>query len=817
MIPKRFEPMWKNFLLVAIRNISRNKSFTFINVAGLTIGIASAIFILLFIISELSYDRMYINADRIYRLYQEGKMSNSEFRGAWTCPPLGPVLMDELPEVTDYTRIVRGGQILLKIEGKKYLKEHMIFADSGFFNFFDLPVLHGNPALMLRERNSLVLTESIATKYFGKENPVGKIIETDTDTSVFTITGVVADPPDETHLRFNLIISFSGNPESKSKYWLSSYLYTYILLDKRESAKKVENKLREVTENYIGPQVQQVMGIDIKEYEASGDRYEYFLQPLTDIHLDPSIPGGFKPPSDKKYLFIFGFIAIFIILIGSINFMNLSTAKASQRAKEVGMRKITGSGRGLIIKQFLWESIFLSLLSLIFAMIIVEIVLPFFNSMMDLNLKIQYLSTWYTIPGLILLAVMVGFLCGSYPAFILSSYKPVEALKGRFASAKGGSLTRNILVIVQFTISIVIITGTIIIFSQLRYIRKKDMGFTRDNVLVIYRLDPLGDSISSFMQELEKFPSILKTTNSTVYAGNSNYKNSYQIKGRDKNTSYFMSTYWTDPYFIDAYNINLVAGRFFNDSIPDDTAAIVINETAIREFEIRDTFNTIFILPMDEGMGKELKVIGVVKDFHSASLHENISPLAIQLKTSSQHSGFISLSFDNGKDNFQHTLQHIQRTWSQFTDNEPLQYFFLNDRLNQFYLEEQRSGKLSLVFSLLAIFLAGLGLYGLTMYTTQRRLKEISIRKVHGATDMRIVLMILTNISVLLVISTIIAWLISWITAGSWLKGFSYRIELHPSLFISGAFLAFIIAVIIVGLQAYTAAQAQPARSLRYE
>ena len=809
--------MWKNFILVAVRNISKNKSFTFINVAGLTIGISSAILIILFIISELSHDRIFTDSDRIFRLYIDGKMANTEIKGAWTSPPAGPVFMKEIPEITEYTRIARRGQVLVKIEDKKYLEESMVFADSGFFNLFDITVIYGDPSTMLKEPNSLVLTETLANKYFGNVNPVGIIVETDADTSMFTVTGVISDLPDETHLTFNLIASFSTHSESRSTYWLTSYLFTYVKLERKESVASVESQMRNIIRDNIGPQLNQMMGIDLEEFEASGNRYEMFLQPLNDIHLNSEIQGGFKPTSDRKYLKIFGFIAVFIILIGSINFMNMATAKASQRAKEVGMRKITGSGRGLIIRQFLWESIFLSILSLLFSIIIIEIILPFFNSMMELNLKMQYLSTWYTLPGLFLLAVFVGLLSGSYPALILSSYKPVDALKGRITSGIAGVFVRNILVVVQFTISIIIITGTIVIFTQLQYVMKKDLGFTRENILVLYRLDPIRTKLSSFIQELEKVPSNISASNSTIYAGSTNTSNSYQIKDRETTGNYIFSTYWTDPEFFSTYDIKLTMGRYFDRDMAADTNAILVNEIALEKYEIQDPLNTVFIQPADDGIGRELKIIGVVKSFHSASLHEEIFPVVFQMKTERHYPGYISVKLEEEEESILAAVNQIKKIWADFTDDEPMQYFFLNERLQQLYREEQRSGKLALAFSLLAIFLACLGLYGLMMYTTQRRAKEISIRKVHGASKLRIVLLIIQDVSGLLVLSAFIAWPFSWKIAGSWLEDFAYRIDLSPFIFISGAILAFLIALITVSAQAYSAAQAKCARLLRYE
>lgn len=810
--------MIKNFIVIAFRNILKNKSFTFINIAGLSIGIASAVFILLFIISEMSYDRVYSKSDRIFRLFIDGKMSGSVFKGAWTSPPAGPVFMEEIDEIIDYTRIRRGGQVLVEVDEKKFLEENLVYADSGFLNIFDLPVIYGNPSTMLKEPNSMVLTESISKKYFGNQNPVGQMLNTDADSVLFKVTGVVSDIPDESHLRFNLIASYSTQAESRNDFWLSNFLYTYYLLDDKDSWEVVEEKMQPIMLKYLGPQLMQILGIDADQFIKSGNRYGLFLQPLVKVHLNPEIQGGFKSPTDEKYLMIFGLIAIFILIIASINFMNLSTAKATSRAKEVGMRKVVGSSRILLIRQFLWESVFLSLLSLFFSLILVEILLPYFNNMMELNLKMNYLSNWYTLPGLLSLTILVGILSGSYPAFILASFNPADVLKGKLTTGIKGGFLRNVLVVAQFSISIIIIIGTLVIYSQLRYFDTKDLGFTKENIAVIYRTEPIREKIIPFRQELEKNPAIQSTSNSSVYAGTSNTNNSYQIKGRDRGHNFIFNTNRADHTFAETYNIQIKEGRFFDPAFISDSSAVVVNETAIRKFEIDDPFSTVIIEPTEDGAGRELHIIGVVKDFHSASLHEEISPYIFQLKAPDNSSpGFISVRIESGNNNLKTAVAHMEKTWNSFTNDEPFQYFFLDERLNTLYMEEKRSGRLALVFAFLAILIASLGLFGLTMYNTQRRTREIGIRKVHGASSVQIVLLIVNEIIMLIVVSTIIAWIISYKISQNWLEDFAYRINLSPYIFIAGAGIAFLIALLTVSLQTYHAAQTNPARSLRHE
>jgi putative ABC transport system permease protein len=810
--------MIKSFFIVAYRNFVKNKSFTFINITGLSVGIASAVFIMLFILSELSYDRNFTNSERIYRLYLDGNMSGSEIKGAWTSPASGPILTDELPEILHYTRIRPLGQVLVKIDDKKFLEEDLVFADSTFFQIFDIPVIYGDPATMLSQPYSVVLTESVSKKYFGNLNPIGETLDTDADSSLFKVTGVIEDLPDETHLKFNLIASYSSREESRSEYWLSNFLFTYFLLDEAHILEETELKIQEILLKYIRPQLMQILGIDAEQFIKSGNSYGLFLQPLTKVHLDPSIQGGFKSPADEKYLMIFGLIALLIVVIAGINFMNLSTARATNRAKEVGMRKVVGSGKGLLIKQFLWESISLSFISLVFSLILVEVLLPYFNNMMELNLSMNYLNNWYTVPVLLALTFFVGLLSGSYPAFVLASYNPVEVLKGNLVPGLKGGLLRNILVMAQFAISIIIITGTLVIYLQLNYFTNKDLGFEKEDILVIYRIEPISENLQAFMQEIERAPSVISSTNSTIYAGTSNTRNSYQIAGRDKSSNYLFSGNWVDYNYADVYELGIIQGRFFNPAYASDSSAVLINESALKRYGISDPFTTKVIMPTDDGLGSEHTIIGVVADFHSAPLHEVIEPYIFHLKDDrSSRRGYISVKLEPGEGNTSSAIAFLESTWQSFTDDEPFQYFFLDERLNSVYLEEKRSGRLALIFSFLAIFIACLGLFGLTIYTTQRRTKEIGIRKVLGASSLRIVLMIIKEISILLGISTAIAWLISYKVSMDWLEDFAYRIPLTPFIFIAGAGIAFLIALATVTVQSYIAAQADPARSIHHD
>ena len=430
----------------------------------------------------------------------------------------------------------------------------------------------------------------------------------------------------------------------------------------------------------------------------------------------------------------------------------------------------------------------------------------------------NYLSNWYTFPGILTLSILVGILSGSYPAFVLASFKPVDVLKGKFSSGIKGGLLRNVLVVTQFSISIIIIIGTMVIYSQLKYFTSKDLGFDKNNILVVYRTEPIKGKIKNFMQELEKSPSIKITSNSSIYAGASNTNNSYQMKGRDKSSNFIFNTNWADYNYSETYNIKLAEGRFFDQRYPSDTLAVIINEVALKKFEIDDPFNIVLIEPTEDGKGRELHIIGVIEDFHSASLHEEIAPYLFQLKQEDHGwPGYISVKLESGPKSIETALEHMEKVWLEFADDEPFQYFFLDERLNAAYMEEKRSGKLAMVFAFLAIFIASLGLFGLTMYTTQRRTREIGIRKVHGASNLKIVSLIVKETSLLIAISILIAWAISLKVAHNWLNDFAYRNELNPVIFIAAAGIALIVAVVTVSLQTYYAAQTNPAHSLHYE
>jgi putative ABC transport system permease protein len=566
------------------------------------------------------------------------------------------------------------------------------------------------------------------------------------------------------------------------------------------------------------------MGISPEEFEEAGNSYGIKAQPLLDIHMDQDIDlpngSGYRPLGNRSYLIIFGVIAFFVLVIASINFMNLSTARSLGRAKEVSLRKVVGSDRKHLIRQFLFESVFLSLLSLFLALALVLLLLHPFNSLVGLDLHPADVFAWYMIPAFIVLAILVGLLSGSYPSFVLASFRPIFALKGNASVRNGTTFLRNALVIVQFSISMIIIAGTLVIYWQFRFMTNKEPGFDRENMLVLERLYPLGDQIQTFKDELLSHAAILRATNSTTYLGATNSNSTFGIKGRPMEESAMFFVNYTDEDFMDTYRFELAqaGSRFMSRDFPSDSSAGLINETAVRKYNLEDPLNTILLRPTDEGFTEEVRVIGVVKDHHFQSLKEEIGTQFIMLKPKSWNwSGYLSLKLAGGKKNVDDALAFIESKWEEFTDDQPLQYFFLDEQLEKYYAEEKRTGALTMVFSILAIFIASLGLFGLTLYNSQKRIREIGIRKVMGATERSIIRVISRSAGISVGVSILISMPVAYFMMQDWLRDFPYNVGFQPLLFLFSALLAVIIALLTVSITSLKAARTNPAIALHYE
>ena len=815
--------MWKNFIKVTIRSINKNKAFNVINISGLAIGLASAIFIILYIISETSYDRFHERSADIYRLYIDGKMAGQELKGAWNSPIYGPTFHEEIPEIENYCRFdFANNRLMWSDPEHKYLEGSVMYADSTFFEIFTIDLLEGDPATCLDEPNTILLSESKVDQYFPEGNPLGKSIAMNNDSTLFLVTGIVEDTPRTSHFYYDFICSYSTDPRSRTTFWLSNWMETYILVRPGADQEELNTKINASLIENIRGQLQQILGISPEEFFESGSRYGIFTQPLLKIHLEKGIdlPSdiGFRPIGNRSYLVIFGVIAFFVLIIASINFMNLSTARSLSRAKEVSLRKVVGSDRKQLIRQFLFESVFLSFISLLVALLLVIVLLNPFNNLVGLNLVFGDIFRWYMIPSFMLLAILVGLLSGSYPSFVLASFKPIFALKGNASVKNGTTVLRNALVIIQFSISMIIIAGTLVIYWQFRYMTNMELGFDKDQLVVMERLQPLGNQVPVFMDELTSHTSILTATNATAYLGATNNNSTYGIKGRPPEESAPFFVYRTDEDFMKTFRFELATpeSRFLSEEFASDSSACLVNEAAVRMYNLEDPLNQTLMEPGREGFTTELRIVGVVKDHHFLTLKQEIAAQIIMLKTYDS-GGYITLRLADGKNNIEDGLKHIDEKWKEFTNDEPLQYFFLDEELSSYYTEEKRTGAITMIFSILAIFIASLGLFGLTLYNSQKRIREIGIRKVMGATENNIISVISKSVIYAVGISILIAMPVAYFMMQDWLRDFPYNMGFQPLLFVTAALLAIIIAMVTVTITSLKAARINPALCLHYE
>ncbi len=808
--------MIKNIIKHSLRNLNRQKAYVSINIIGLSIGIACSLLISLFVINELSYDQFNTKKDRIYRVTLHGKISGQEAHVSSTASPIGPTMTQEFPEVEDFVRMNFWGETVVKYNEKSFIENNFVLADSSFFKVFSISLQKGSPKTVLNAPYKAVISESTAKKIFGTQDPIGQMIQIGTDSSLYKVTGVMQDVPESCHFNANIIGSFITSRRANDNQWLSNSFSTYVLLKEGASASSVDKKFHPMLVKHVGPLIQQYFGISFDEFLDKGNQYYYELQPLLKIHLDPSIEHEVKPASDPKFLYIFGGIAILILVIAAINFMNLSTAQATKRAKEVGIKKLSGSTKSMLVKQFLAESLFLSFLSLVFAILIIELSLPFFNNMLNANLTLNYFGEWYTVPGLALISIFVGLLAGSYPAFFLSAFKPVLVLKGSIKDSMKNGKLRSILVIVQFGISIILIIGTLLIFRQINFMIDKDLGFNKEHLMLISRAGVVGNKIEAFKEELLKIKGVKNVSASTAAPAHNNNGNGYTMEGRDHET-YLLETNWVDYDYFETYGIELSSGRLFDKEFSTDKDACIVNMSAVKNFNLENPFENRFVQPNDDPEAEPhyMPIIGVVKDFHFRSLHSKIEPYMFRFKNDNILWGYINIRFAANAP--RSTVQQVEKVWNEFTSNEPIQYFFMDEDLKRLYIKEQQNAKLSIVFTVLGIVIAALGLFGLTSFTLEQRTKEIGIRKALGASVGNIFHIISKEIIVLISISTLIACPAVYFISKNWLQNYHYKITLNVFDFLIGFIIALTIAIITISFRTIKTARLNPAHSLRYE
>ena len=805
--------MIKNHLKIAIRTLMGNKTFTAINVFGLAIGISTCLLIMLFVQNELSFDRYNEKADRIVRVVFRGSVQGEKMKEASVMPPVAQTLQKDFPEVQEATRLRMAGYPRIVSGDKVYKENAFAYVDSNFFHVFTLPFLQGDPKTALLDPGSIVISETVARKYFGNVNPLGKSLHFKDWNTDLKITGVMHDMPDNSHFHFSIFGSMTRLPESREPSWMTSEFYTYLVLPAGYDYKKLQAKMGNVMEKYSGSQVEKAFGMSYAQFIQKGNELGLFLQPLTDIHLHSDLNLDFEAGGDIRYVYIFSAVAIFMLIIACINFMNLSTAGASKRAREVGIRKVLGSMKGQLIRQFLLESILITFIALMISLALVYWTLPFFNHLSEKNLSLNLLGKGWLLPGLMVFGLFTGFIAGSYPAFYLSSFNPVTVLKGKLRSNKNNISLRSGLVVFQFCISIVLIVGTTIVYRQLSFIQNQKLGYDKDQVLVIEESYWLGNNQDAYKQKLLQDPRVVSLTGSGYLpAGLSNNNNFTIYPDHSADQLAKVLRYDVDYSYIPTLGMQIADGRNFSKSFGTDSLGIIINEEAAKAFGwSKNAVGHNLTRPDNDGTKTTFHVIGVVKNFHFKSFHERISPLVMVLARN-----YDNIIVKTKTKDIAGLIATMKKEWGPMSE-APFVYSFLDERFTNTYKAEQKMGMILGISAGLTIFVACLGLFGLVTFTAEQRTKEIGIRKVLGATVTGIVTLLSKDFLKLVLVAFVIATPIAWSMMNKWLQDFAYKVKISAWVFVLAASLAIVITLLTVCFRAIRAAVSNPVESLRSE
>jgi len=801
--------MIKNYFKIALRNILKYKGYSFINVAGLAVGMACCILILAYIVNELSFDKFHERADDIYRIATRGNIAGRIIEVTTVQAPMGPTLIQDFPEVMNAVRFRRTGNTMFSYEDKRYFESGFLYADNSLFDVFSFRLVQGDPATALEVPYTMVITPEIAQKYFGDEDPVGRIMKMNNEED-FTVTGVIEKPPSNSHFTFDMLASFETlykrNPQNM--VWVGWNYQTYVLLQQGIDAREFDKKFIDFNEKYIGDIIK-ILGGELTNY----------LQPLTSIHLHSNMENELGVNSDVRYVYTFAAIAVFILIIACINFMNLSTARSANRAREVGLRKVVGAERSMLINQFLGESFFLAVVSVLFALALVRFVQPYFSNLAGRDIDVNIVSNPWIAAGLFTIVLFVGFLAGSYPAFFLSGFRPASVLKGELQKGAKHSRFRSILVVFQFSISITLIIGTIVVLNQLNYMRNKRLGFNKEQQLVIpIRGGETRGKLDVIKSEMLSIGGVLSACGSGMVPGEEYFDtDAYYPEGFGSDQSVLMQNFYIDDDFLETMGIELAMGRGFSKEIATDAEnAILINETASKRLEWENPVGKIIYTLIDSqdlSKRRALTVIGVIKDIHHRSVHHVVEPTVIDF--SPDNASRITLKLN--AEAIPETMERIRKKWDEIAPYHAFDYFFLDDFYDGLYRSEERLGRIFQSFTLFAIIIGCLGLFGLASYAAEQRTKEVGIRKVLGSSAGSIVLLLCREFIGLVVIANVLAWPVAFFMMKKWLQSFPYQAGMRISTYLLAGTLALVIALLTVSYRAFKAAWTNPVEALRYE
>lgn len=816
--------MFNNYLKIAWRNLLRNRNYSIVNIVGLAVGLACVMLIALYLQDELSYDNFHPDGDRIYRMALERKYPGRSRNYAIIPQSYAEAVKNDFPAVEDATRLFyfQGFNMLYKVNEQNYEEECNMWADSNFFSMFGIKLLKGEKEKVLTKPQSVVLTNSIATKLFGNSDPIGQTLQLPQGQNNLTVTGVCEDLPENSHLRFNMLTSaVSLGQFFTTPNYLNFSAYTYLKLVEGANPHQLESQFPEMVTKYVSGPVLNQFGVNYEEYQKQGNGYHYFLQRLPDIYLDSNLEAEIRPPGSRQRIYFFAAIAFLILIIACINFMNLATAKSAGRAREVGIRKTLGSERRQIASQFLLEAVIISLTAAALAFLLDALVLPSFNALTGKVFEINSLMNFTFLGLLVLLGIIAGLLAGSYPAFALSAFKPVEVFQSKIMqTTKGGGL-RNALVVFQFGISVFLIICSILVYKQWIFTQNKDLGFDKESLITLQGAGGMTfQEEETLKKEIARMPGVVAVSGCNSQPGQQYFGMSFKPQGATEMTT--GSGLIVDEGYIECMEMEIIEGRSFSQEF-NDSLNVIINEAAVREMNLVDPIGKNLVtndafLNATEGQNDVYTIVGVVKDFHFQSLHHIISPLFFvnNMKNNVPGvDGLITVRLDG--QNLTSTLENIGVLWQRIQPDVPFRYSFLDKDWATLYDKEITTRKIFQIFTTLAIFIACLGLLALAAFTAERRTKEIGVRKILGASVGNIVGLLSLDFLKLVIIAILIASPLAWYAMNNWLDNFAYRIDVGLGIFILAAFIALLIAFLTVSFQSMRAALTNPMKSLRSE
>lgn len=791
--------MIKNLIKTAIRNILKDFGYSSLNIIGLTIGITSALFLIIYVFDEISYDRYHEKADRIYRVSSHISETDDEFTWIVAQIPFGPQVVKDYPEVQASVRFIDFARAPFKYNDREFYEENFFYVDSAVFDVFTYRFIQGDPKKALMEPNTMVLTKTIANKYFGNEDPIGKTLTSGEE--AYRITGVIEDVPKNSHFRFDALASRKSLPSDFVGSWGNFGVLTYLLFPQDFDVKAFEVKMQEMYKKYMA-----------EIFERRNIKIEYKLDPITWIHLNSTNAGETEPTGSMTYVYIFSIVALFLILIAAMNYMNLATARSTRRAREVGLRKVVGSNRSRLILQFLSESTILTIISLVLSILAVILLLPKFNTLAGKTFELNIIQSPVVIISAITIILVVGVIGGSYPAFYLSRFLPTAVLKGEITKGSSGNMFRKILVVFQFLISVSMIICTLIVYKQLSYLKTKDLGYDQKNVLSISLTNrSMVRNFPAFKQKVSENPNVINVTSTNTPVGAGSGKVLFSIETDEGVVERGINFAVVDHDFIETLGIKMVSGRDFQSDLPGDTInGVIVNQTLSKRMKWSDPLNK--RVELGDGSFIKAKVIGVMQDYHQTGMYNEIESLMLIYRPSSRII-YIKLA-DN---EIQESIKFIEKTWKELYPEQPFEYKFLSDTFNNQFEADEKRGFIFTLFTILAILIACLGLFGLASYMVEQRTKEIGIRKVMGATEAVIIKLISREFLILVAISIVIAIPVSFYIMSNWLENYVYRTNLSVSVFLLAAFISIMITFLTISYKAWKASLLNPAESLRTE